>query len=339
MNTEMQRRLLMLLVRALLVCMLGASGFAAAATITEVEPNDSISSAQSTPVPSEGLTISAVVGELDGLDTTDADFFAFDATEGDTPSITIVSAMIDASGACSLFMNYIALYDALGKLLGQSLTNCPVADASINGVTLPATGRYFVAISGYPHFWDEGGVSPYMSYPTVSGPYQLIISGVRDPNAAPVPAPPAPTPAPSPSPAAKQVPIRVEHWHQDENGLEKRNGQDPIVVGILSMNGFDAMTVVPESLTFGRTGEEKSLFRCRKGGKDMNRDGRIDMVCYFKPDVAGFQTNDLNGLLRGKTKSGEQIEATGALKIFKVTTERRRAKGGKQGNDDNKSKK
>ena len=344
MNTEMRQRLLMPLVRGLLVGLLCSSWIAAAATISEAEPNDSLSSAQSTPVPPEGLSISAVVGELDGLDTYDADFFAFDATEGDTPSIAISSAMIDSTGACSVFMTVIGLYDALGNLLGQGSTNCPVADSFISGVTLSATGRYFVAVSGFPHFWDQGGVSPYMSYPTASGAYQLAISGVRDPNAAPAPAPtpvpvptPTPTPAPGPAPTAKQVPIRIAHWHQDETGLEKRNGQDPIVVAILSMTGFDAMTVAQESLTFGRTGEEKSLFRCRKGGKDVDRDGRMDMVCYFKPDVANFQTGDLNGMLKGKTKSGEQIEATGALKIFKVTTERRRAKGG--GNEDNKRKK
>src|SRR5882724_180216 len=263
MNTEMQRRLLMPLVRALLVCMLGASGFAAAAAITEVEPNDSISSAQSTPVPSEGLTISAVVGQMDGLDTYDADFFAFDATEGDTPSIMIESAMTDATGACTPFMTVIGLYDASGNLWGQGWTNCPVADSFINGVTLPATGTYFVAVSGYPHFWDVGGVSPYIGYPTASGAYKLTISGVRNPNAPPAPSAPPSAPPADTTPLVKHVPIEVRHWHQDESGLEKRNGQDPIVVAILSMNGFDAMTVVPESLTFGRTGEEKSLFRCR----------------------------------------------------------------------------
>ena len=285
MNTEMQRRFVMPLVRGLLVCMLGSSGFAVAAEITEVEPNDSMSGAQSTPVPSGGLTISGVVGQMDGSMNYDADFFAFDATEGDTPTITIVSAMTDATGACSAFSTVIGLYDALGNLWGHGATNCPVADSFISGVTLPATGKYFVAVSGYPHFWDVGGVSPYMGYPAVSGEYKLVINGVRNPNAGP-----APTPAPLPTAKPTPVSIQVMHWHQDESGLEKRKNQDPIVVAILSIKGFDAMTVNPESLSFGKTGEEKSLFRCRKNGKDVNHDGRIDMVCYFKPDIAGFQT-------------------------------------------------
>ena len=88
------------------------------------------------------------------------------------------------------------------------------------------------------------------------------------------------------------------------------------------------MTVDAKSLTFGATGNEKSLFRCRKQGRDVNRDGLIDMVCYFKPDVANFQTGHLNGVLKGKandkTKSGQQIEIEGsaALKIFSRKTER-----------------
>ncbi|HYN26831.1 MAG TPA: hypothetical protein VES94_00925, partial [Burkholderiales bacterium] len=76
------------------------------------------------------------------------------------------------------------------------------------------------------------------------------------------------------------------------------------------------------SLTFGRTGYEKSLFRCRKNGKDINRDGRNDMVCYFKPDIANFQTGDLNGKLEGKTMSGQRIKGAAALRIFSVPRER-----------------
>jgi len=124
------------------------------------------------------------------------------------------------------------------------------------------------------------------------------------------------------------------HWHQDESDLGKRRGRDPITVAILSMDGFDAMTVDPNSLTFGVTGYEKSLFRCRKNGKDVNRDGRMDMVCYFKPDVANFQTGDLNGVLKGKTKSGQQIEGSAALKIFSVPTEKRRFKHRDQHDND-----
>jgi len=49
----------------------------------------------------------------------------------------------------------------------------------------------------------------------------------------------------------------------------------------------------------------KRVVPLHKKGKDINRDGRMDTVCYFKPDVANFQTGDLNGVLKGKTKSGD----------------------------------
>ena len=130
------------------------------------------------------------------------------------------------------------------------------------------------------------------------------------------------------------MPIEVRHWHQDESDLRKRNGRDPITVAIMSMADFDAMTVDANSLTFGATGNEKSLFRCRKNGKDISRDGLVDMVCYFKPDVANFQTGDRNGVLKGKTKSGQQIEGSAALKIFTMPSEKRGFKHhDKHGND------
>lgn len=91
---------------------------------------------------------------------------------------------------------------------------------------------------------------------------------------------------------------------------------DPITVVVFSMSRFDAMALDHNSLTFGATGNEKSLYRCRKEPTDINHDRRPDLVCYFKPDVANFKPGDLNGVLKGKTKAGEKIEGSAALKIF-----------------------
>lgn len=332
MNTEMRRRLFAPLVRGLVICMLGASGLAGAASTSEVEPNDSLGTAQSVSVPTEGLSISAVIGEVGGGPTTDVDFFSFAATAGDVPSFSIVGAMqVDASGACNGFSSIIGLYDASGGLLAQGEAVCPTSEAFINGVALPATGTYFIAVSGWPHYWDVGGTFSNSSVAFSGGPYQLVISGITGSTATPTPTPtpaptPTPTPAPTPKPSAMIVPIVVMHWHMDEPDLEKRKGRDPIPVAILSMDGFDAMTVDTTSLTFGRTGTEKSLFRCSKKSKDVSHRGRRDMVCYFKPDIANFQTGDLNGVLMGRTKSGQSIEGHGALKIFSVPTEKPRFK-------------
>ncbi|MEO8158175.1 MAG: hypothetical protein ABI648_10290 [Betaproteobacteria bacterium] len=339
MNTEMQRRLITPLVRGLIVCLFGASGFASAATISEAESNDSLSSAQAVSVPAEGLTISGAIGNSAGDATTDADFYSFDATEGDTPLIQIVGALkADGTGTCAGFPSLIALFDSLGNVRAMGDAECATGmEPRIFNSTLPATGKYYVVVSGYPHWADQGGVLQNMEFATPGGTYQLVIGGVRDPNPAPPPAqPPVVTPPPvdtppaqSPPPvqpppsSAKHVPIEVMRWHQEERDLDKRGGLDPITVVILSMDGFDATTADANSLTFGKTGFEKSLYRCRKNAKDINRDGRMDMVCYFKGDVANFQTGDLNGVLKGKTKSGQQIEGSAALKIFTIPTEKR----------------
>ena len=316
MTTEMRQRSSKPLVRGLLVCLLVYSGVAAAAVFTEVEPNNSLATANSILVPPEGLTISAVIGQIGGRATQDVDYFAFDATQGDTLSIKVVGAMqADATGTCTGFSSIVGLFDALGKLLGQNEATCPVTDAFLNNVTLPATGKYFVAVSGYPHYFTA---SMFVGTYSPGGPYQLVINDVRHPNA---------PPAPAPLPTVKHVPIEVMDWDREES-LEKGEGQEPIQVAILSMKDFDAMTVDPNTLTFGSTGNEKSLIKCHKHGKDVNHDGHIDMICYFKSAVANFQTGDLNGVLKAKTKSGMKIEGSGALKTFTVSTEKPRFKNG-----------
>ncbi|CAN0453749.1 unnamed protein product, partial [Phaeothamnion confervicola] len=160
--------------------MFGASGFASAATISEAESNDSLSSAQAVAVPSEGLTISGAVGNSAGDATTDADFYSFDATEGDTPQIQIVGALKrDATGTCAGFPALIALYDSMGNVSAMGDAECETGmEPHIFNSTLPTTGKYYVVVSGYPHWADQDGVLQNMEYATPGGTYQLVISGV-----------------------------------------------------------------------------------------------------------------------------------------------------------------
>jgi hypothetical protein len=335
MNTDTQRRLFTPLMRGLLFFLLGSYALTAAA-IAEVEPNDGISNAQPIAVPATGLAITGAIGNAAGDPTTDVDIFKFDATQGDTPSIAIVGALMpDGAGECAGFPSIISLYDSALNLIAEGVADCEsLTEAIINNTTLSTTGTYYIAVKGYPHFGDADGVSQNMEFATDGGPYQLVIGKVRNPNPPPAPPPTDPTPPvpPTPSPSAKHVPIEIRHWHQDERDLDRRHGMWPITVVIMSMSGFDARTVDPSSLTFGATGSEKSLFRCRKESLDFNRDGRADTVCYFKPDVANFQTGDRNGVLKGKTKSGEQIEGSAALKIFTMPPQKRGFKRHHHGN-------
>ena len=317
MNTEMQRRVCVPLVRGLVVCLLATSGFVSAAAITEAESNDAIADAQQITIPAEGLTISGEIGDGSGTPNTDVDFYTFSGMQGDTPVIaTIGTTQPDGNGTCLGFPSVLTLYDSALNVLAENLADCGTGtEARIDNYTLEANGTYYLAVAEWPHIGATGAVTQGMFFPTEGGSYQVAISGVH------VPPPSTPT-------SVKHVPIRVKHWHHEERDLEKRDRRDPITVAILSMghspkNKFEAMNVDPSTLTFGATGNERSLYRCQKQGKDINGDGQLDMICFFNPEIANFHTGDRNGKLKGKTKSGQQIAGSAALKIFTMPSEKR----------------
>ena len=109
-----------------------------------------------------------------------------------------------------------------------------------------------------------------------------------------------------------------------QNGKKSKGKKYGILVAILSEPGFDAMKIDKNSLTFGATGDESSLMSCRKKGKDVKvdkiKDGRKDLVCYFKADITGFQENDVQGILRGTwvDEYGEtrKFEGSAALSVL-----------------------
>ena len=90
-----------------------------------------------------------------------------------------------------------------------------------------------------------------------------------------------------------------------------------IPVAILSTSSFNAVTSVDtSSLTFGRTGHEKSLAFCNMGGEDVNGDGLPDLVCHFQTQATGFQSGDTLGILMGKTVGGTPIIGQEAIVIM-----------------------
>ena len=129
--------------------------------------------------------------------------------------------------------------------------------------------------------------------------------------------------------ASIQVAIDIKPGH-------RRNKVNPscagtIEVAILSSATFDAVDEVePASLTFGRTGDEESLFRCGSKGKKVNRDRLRDLVCRFNGAAAGFQVGDTEGILKGETVTGTPIEGRDAVVIEAKTKQ----KGKGRDNDD-----
>jgi hypothetical protein len=303
MKATNKRRFVAPLVRSLLIGLLGSSTLATAASITEVEPNDSPDIVQVTDVPTEGLAVSGAVGDGTGTPNADLDFIKFEASQGNTPVIEVTSPL-NADGSCGDFVPILTLYDSAKNIVNEAAPVLDPCSAKIDNTALPSDGTYFVSVADYPHFGNTGGVAQNMDVPSAGGRYQLAINGVQ---------------VPPPASSALIVPIQVRHWNHEERDLGRRKNRDPITVAILSTADFSAGDVDDKSLTFGVGGTEHSLFRCNtRGNKDMNRDGLADKVCYFKPDVANFQTGDRSGVLKGKTKSGQQIEGRAALKIFSM---------------------
>jgi hypothetical protein len=94
----------------------------------------------------------------------------------------------------------------------------------------------------------------------------------------------------------------------------KSSGRIP--VAILSTVDFDAPSEVdPLSLTFGRTGDERSRAFCNASPEDVNGDGLLDLVCHFTTQLTGFQTGDTMGVLKGKTVHRTLIEGRDSVRI------------------------
>ena len=101
----------------------------------------------------------------------------------------------------------------------------------------------------------------------------------------------------------------------DPNSINpKSKGQIP--VAILSTPDFDAPNQVdPDTVTFGRTGDEDSLAFCNASPEDVNGDGLDDLVCHYFTQETGFQAGDEAGFLKGFTIDGEFFWATDTVNI------------------------
>jgi len=101
----------------------------------------------------------------------------------------------------------------------------------------------------------------------------------------------------------------------DPNSI-KLGSKGTIPVAILSTADFDAPAEVDRaSLTFGRTGDEASLSFCGTTPKDVNADGKLDLVCHFTTSLTGFQSGDTEGILKGETVGGTPIEGRDAVRV------------------------
>jgi hypothetical protein len=113
----------------------------------------------------------------------------------------------------------------------------------------------------------------------------------------------------------EEVTIDIEPWFKP-NIIDIMLKWVPIPVAILSTSTFNAPKSIEwDSLTFGHSGNEKSLVFCCQLPVDVNGDKAPDLICFFNTGEAGFQCGDTQGILKGQTMDGTPIEGSDSVKI------------------------
>jgi hypothetical protein len=84
-----------------------------------------------------------------------------------------------------------------------------------------------------------------------------------------------------------------------------------IQVAILTTDTFDASTVDPTTVLFGRTGIEAAPVHAVL--KDVNGDGKLDLVLHFNTEATGIPCGDTSAFLTGNTHGGQAIKGSDSI--------------------------
>jgi Bacterial pre-peptidase C-terminal domain len=303
--------------------------------ITEQEPvgqmgvNDSIGTAQPLTISADGpakgtAVVSAAIGVTGFTQTpiADVDFYSFEGKEGDLVTLDIDGGM-KGTGATERHVDtLIAIFKAGSwEILAHNndvSTSDPgsqpregggLRDARLDTpVRLPKDGTYVVGVSTFPRFFLNGGemtstqvIGGSASFP--NGRYTLTIAGV------------------TPLDVLQIVNIEVKPGNKEKPAPLNPKSKGVVRVALLSHAAtanspeFKALEVKRESITFGSTGDEKSLLRCDKDGVDVDHNGLPDLVCHFDNEAAKFEGHELMGKMKGETGNGKRFEGAGDLKV------------------------
>jgi len=209
---------------------------------------------------------------------------------------------------------YPVLRQATACAAGVDMGSMSNKDACILNFLVPADGIYIVAVTADPVVVTDGVNVDTSVMPTSNGEYLLIVTGASEMPAEAPPAPPAP-PAPA-APLVQPISIAIKPGSYDWAPFNpKSKGNLP--VALLSSDGFDALKVDRDSLTFGATGDEDSFRKCNWGGQYVNKDDKLDLVCHFDSQASGFGPENTEGILKG-TIGGNPFEGHGVLRVLPV---------------------
>lgn len=284
---------------ALLPCLVMGTA-QAASPIPEFEPNNPIAEPQHL-VSVVNTSVHAFLGNA-GPD--DLDYYTFYANAGDVLTIDIDHGI----GGTQSVDTVIAVFDSTSEHIilrasddldvTQNLDEGSTSrsDARIDNFVAPVSGYYVVGVSNWPRLFRNGG-SVDNPYSPRQGDYTLVVSGA--------------------TPAVKQIAILIKPGNEYIAPINPRS-HGKIPVAILGGPDFNAISIDTRSLTFGSTGNEDSLSKCNPQLVDLNKDGRLDLLCHFNNQDAQFKLTDAEATLRGQTFDGMQFEGTGFMKVVPV---------------------
>ena len=117
-------------------------------------------------------------------------------------------------------------------------------------------------------------------------------------------------------------PVQIDIKPKSTSNSINVNRQSTVSVGILSTTEFDASTQLDiPTITFGHSGVEQSLHINPSIGKfycyptDANTDELTDLVCLFDTATTGFGCDSTEGILRGSTMDGRNVEGRDLVTI------------------------
>jgi hypothetical protein len=93
-----------------------------------------------------------------------------------------------------------------------------------------------------------------------------------------------------------------------------------INVVVFSVNGFDATTVDPNSVRFGATGTE--AVPVHVGQRDVDGDGKLDMVVRFEIQDTGIKCGDTSATLTGQISGGLPIIGSSPIRTAQCSKQK-----------------
>jgi hypothetical protein len=112
--------------------------------------------------------------------------------------------------------------------------------------------------------------------------------------------------------AVPDLEVQIDvHPGSNPNVINPRS-RGVIPVAILTVEDFDATTVNPKMVRFGKTGTETSAFQYKF--EDVDGDGDTDIILHFITQETGFVCGDTEAILTGKTLNGQAIKGSKSIK-------------------------